>query len=190
MSTSVAAAIAIRKRNERDARDPAGAVERNRNRALVTMVLSALWGGAAIIVVTTVAPAAFKVLPTRALAGALVGQVLPVLFISGLFMASLALALTPRSAPRAMLRRIGGFGWISGCAVAQMVIGPKIAALRVAIGPSVDALPITDPLRVAFGRLHGLSVLSLGVAMIFALLTLVGALLAVRAASAPHDGTA
>lgn len=189
MSTSVAAALAVRKRDERDARDPAGAVERNRNRALVTMVLSALWGGAAIIVVTTVAPAAFKVLPTRSLAGALVGQVLPVLFLSGLAMGVGAFVLAARGAPRAMLRRIGAAGWIAGCAVAQVVIGPKIAALRVAIGPSVDALPITDPLRVAFGRLHGLSVLSLGVAMLFALLTLVGALLAVRAASARHDGT-
>lgn len=187
MSTSVVAAIAARKRTERDARDPVGAVERNRNRALITMVLSALWGGAAIIVVSTVAPAAFKVLPTRSLAGALVGQVLPVLFLSGLAMGAAAFVLAARGAPRALLRRIGAAGWITGCAVAQVVIGPKIAALRVAIGPSVDALPITDPLRVAFGRLHGLSVLSLGVAMIFALLTLVGALLAARAASVLHE---
>jgi len=187
MSTGVAAAMAVRKRDARDARDPAGAVERNRNRALVTMVLSALWGGAAIIGVTTVAPAAFTVLPTRSLAGALVGQVLPVLFLSGLAMGAGAFALAARGAPRALLRRIGAAGWIAGCAVAQVVIGPKIAALRVAIGPSVDALPITDPLRVAFGRLHGLSVLSLGMAMIFALLTLVGALLASRAMSTRSD---
>jgi len=187
MSTGVAAAMAVRKRDARDARDPVGAVERNRNRALVTLVMSALWVGAAILVVTTVAPAAFKVLPSRSLAGALVGQVLPVLFLSGLAMGAGAFALAARGAPHTMLRRIGAAGWIAGCAVAQVVIGPKIAALRVTIGPTVDALPITDPLRVAFGRLHGLSVLSLGVAMIFALLTLVGALLAVRAASSRHD---
>ena len=187
MSTSIVAAVAAKKREERDARDPVGAIGRNRNRALVALVMSALWGGAAIIVVTTVAPAAFTVLPTRSLAGALVGQVLPVLFVAGLFMGATTFALTTRGAPFALLRRIGAAGWIAGCAIAQIVIGPKIAALRVTIGPSVDALPITDPLRIAFGRLHGLSVLSLGVAMIFALVALVGALLVLRAVAAPHD---
>lgn len=187
MSASAAAAVAARRRNERDAADPSGAVVRNQKRALATVVLTAIWGGAALLVVTTVAPAAFRVLPTRSLAGALVGQVLPVLFISGLFIGTLALALTPRGAPRALLRRIGALGTLAGCAVAQVVIGPRIAELREQIGPSVEALAATDPLRVAFGRLHGFSVLSLGVAMIFALVTLTGALLAVRTVPAPQD---
>ncbi len=153
-------------------------------RELITLVLTAIWGGAGLLVVTTVAPAAFRVLPTRALAGALVGQVLPVLFLSGMLVGVLALALTPRAAPRALLRRIGAAGLIVGCAVAQFVIGPKIEALRERIGPSVDALAATDPLRVSFGQLHGLSVLALGVAMLFALVALIAAFLAVRDARA------
>ena len=163
--TAAAAALAARRRNERDAADPSGAVSRNQVRALTTVVLTAIWGGAGLLVVTTVAPAAFRVLPTRALAGALVGQVLPVLFLSGLLVGVLALALTPRTAPRALLRRIGAAGMIAGCAVAQFIIGPKITTLRERIGPSVDALAANDPLRVSFGQLHGLSVLALGVAM-------------------------
>ena len=156
-------------------------------RELITLVLTAIWGGAGLLVVTTVAPAAFRVLPTRALAGALVGQVLPVLFLSGLLVGVLALALTPRTAPRALLRRIGAAGLIVGCAVAQFVIGPKIEALRERIGPSVDALAVTDPLRVSFGQLHGLSVLALGVAMLFALVALIAAFLAVRDSRAMTD---
>ncbi|MDZ7629816.1 MAG: hypothetical protein U5K74_00305 [Gemmatimonadaceae bacterium] len=110
------------------------------------------------------------------------------LFISGLIIGTLAFALAPRRAPRALVRRIGAAGTIAGCAIAQVVIGPRIAALREQIGPSVEALATTDPLRVAFGRLHGFSVLSLGIAMVFALLTLAAAVLAARsqpATSAP-----
>jgi hypothetical protein len=182
MTTSAAAVagIAARRRAERDAADPVGAVSRNQSRALAVVLLTALWGGGALLAVTTVAPAAFRVLPTRALAGALVGQVLPVLFVAGIGIGVLAFGLTPRGAPRSLWRRLGATGTIAGCAVAQLVIGPRISALRERIGPSVEALAVTDPLRVTFGRLHGLSVLSLGVAMIFALVTLVAAVMAVR----------
>jgi hypothetical protein len=51
-----------------------------------------------------VAPAAFRVLPTRALAGALVGEVLPVLFWAGAVTGALAFrALRQRSAGRWVL---------------------------------------------------------------------------------------
>jgi Domain of unknown function (DUF4149) len=179
-SSAVAAGIAARRREERDAADPVGAVRRNQLRAMATVVLTAVWSGAALLAVTTVAPAAFRVLPTRALAGALVGQVLPVLFIAGMCVGVIGLAMTPRGAAQRLLRRIGAAGTIAGCAVAQLVIGPRISALRERIGPSVEALAATDPMRVMFGKLHGLSVLSLGVAMIFAVLLLSAALIALR----------
>lgn len=178
--TAPVAAIAARKRRERDEADPSGAVARNQMRALMTVVFSAVWGGAALVVVSTVAPAAFRVLPTRSLAGVLVGQVLPVLFVSGMVVGLISVMLTTRGAPRGILRRAGAIGTIAGCAIAQLVIGPMISSLREQIGPSVEALATTDPLRVAFGQLHGLSVLSLGIAMTFALVTLVGAVMAVR----------
>ena len=184
MSSGIAAVVAVRRREALDAADPPGAVERDRVRALITLVLNAIWGGAGLIVVTTVAPAAFRVLPTRSLAGALVGQVLPVLFIAGCALGAATIALTTRKAPHAVLRRICGAGTLLGCAVAQAVIGPKISALRERIGPSVEALATTDPMRVEFGRLHAFSVLSLGVAMIFALITLVATFAAVRIAQA------
>jgi hypothetical protein len=178
--SAAGAAVAARRRNERDAADPVGAVTRNQVRALISVVLTAIWGGAGLLVVSTVAPAAFRVLPTRALAGALVGEVLPVLFLSGLLIGVVAVALTPRHAPRALLRRLGAAGMITGCSIAQFAIGPKISALRERIGPSVEALAASDPLRVAFGRLHGFSVLALGIAMLFALLAMTAAVLAAR----------
>jgi hypothetical protein len=184
MGTTVAAVVAARRRNARDLADPVGAIRRNQMRALITLIITAIWSGGAVLVVTTVAPAAFRVLPTRALAGALVGQVLPVLFLSGLAIGTLGLVFTTRTAPRHILRRIGTAGTIVGCAVAQAIIGPRIDALREKIGPSVDALAATDPLRLAFGRLHGLSVLCLAIAMLSALLTVVACALAVRDADA------
>lgn len=180
MGSTAAAVIAAKKRNERDAADPIGAVGRNQGRALASIILLALWGGAALIVITTVAPAAFRVLPTRALAGALVGQVLPVLFIAGIAIGAASFVLAAPGAPRLIARRIGAAGATLGCLVAQGIIGPKIAALRVQIGPDIEALATTDPLRMAFGRLHGFSVLALGVALVFALVALVSAVLAVR----------
>lgn len=177
--TSAVAAAAARRRAERDTADPVGAVSRNRVRACVALILTLLWSGAALLVVTTVAPAAFRVLPTRALAGALVGQVLPVLFIAGAAIAVFALALTPRSAPMGVMRRLGAIGTLVACGVAQGVIAPKIAALREQIGPNLEALPASDPLRVAFGQLHGFSVLALGVAMICALVTILACVRAV-----------
>ena len=58
----------------------------------VALLLSA-WLGASILFAAVVAPAAFTILPSRSLAGALVGRVLPVVFASGLVVALLALAL-------------------------------------------------------------------------------------------------
>jgi Domain of unknown function (DUF4149) len=183
VGTSIAAARAVHRRDQRDAADPVGAVGRNQIRALMALLVTALWAGAATIVITTVAPAAFRVLPTRAIAGSLIGQVLPVVFITGMIAGVLGFVLTTRAAPRAMLRRIGTIGTLLGCGVAQVVIGPKIAALREQIGPSVEALAAADPMRVAFGRLHAFSVLWLGIALLCALVTVVASMLAVRDAA-------
>jgi 2-dehydropantoate 2-reductase len=74
MGTTAAAVIAAKHRDARDAADPVGARSRHQGRALASVILLALWGGAALTVVTTVAPAAFRVLPTRALAGRMMAE--------------------------------------------------------------------------------------------------------------------
>jgi hypothetical protein len=54
------------------------------------------------------------------------------------------------------------------CATAQFGVAPRIERARAAIGPSMETLAPGDPRRAAFGRLHGLSVLCLGAAMLAA----------------------
>ena len=147
--------------------------------AAIENSLIAAWLGAAILVAAVVAPAAFRILPSRTLAGALVGQVLPVIFAGGLFIAIIALGLEARMTRYTVPARV----WapfavmIVGCAIAQFFIAPRIETVRAAIGGAVDALDATDPRRVQFGRLHGISVLLMGVAMVGACWALVSKLL-------------
>ncbi|MEO5813829.1 MAG: DUF4149 domain-containing protein [Gemmatimonadaceae bacterium] len=140
--------------------------------ALSSIGLLAAWLGASLLVAAVIAPAAFAVLPTRTLAGALVGRVLPVIFWSGMTLGIVVAGLGGRMG-------LGRFGLASAIvlalasAVAQLIVSPRIEALRASIGGAVDALDVTDPRRMAFGRMHGMSVLLMGVGMLAAAVALV-----------------
>jgi hypothetical protein len=138
---------------------------------LWSIALLAAWLGAAAIVAAVVAPAAFEVLPTRTLAGALVGRVLPVLFWSGAAVGLIVTFLVWRF-PLPEWRAGAAFVMVASGLVAQIVIAPRIERLRVAAGGPIDALDPSSPVRQAFGRLHGLSVACLGAGGIAALLLL------------------
>ena len=135
--------------------------------AIEVMILAA-WLGAAILVAAVVAPAAFRVLPSRTMAGALVGAVLPVIFISGLVVGAVVVALDVRAGAKWARPAVAApyLALIVGCIVAQFIIGPKIESVRASIGGAVDALDAADPRRAQFGKLHGFSVLWMGVAML------------------------
>jgi hypothetical protein len=150
-------------------------------RPIVSLAITSVWLGAAILL-TVVAQAAFATLPSRALAGALVGRTLPVVFVSGL-VAALAVAIlgaTARSTPFAWARFAGALILGAACAVAQFGVGPRIARVHQMIAGPVDALPLDDPRRVAFGRLHGASVALLACAILAAVAIAVSAALAAR----------
>ncbi len=136
--------------------------------AEIELSLLALWLAAAILVAAVLAPAAFRVLPSRTMAGAVVGEVLPVIFAAGLFIAIVSLGLEARLTRYSLRLAITAplAAMIIGCGVAQFVIAPRIERVRASIGGPVDALPETDPRRVQFGKLHGFSVLWMGVAML------------------------
>ena len=142
----------------------------NSSRAIVVgeMVASSAWLGAALLVVTVVAPVAFAALPTRTLAGQLVGAVLPPLFYAGIVIGSLVVAasVTTRHGGIVTLGTVGGFLVAVSCAGAQFAVAPRIERTRASIGGPVEALAASDPRRLAFGHLHGASVLLLGVAML------------------------
>ena len=129
-------------------------------RFLTAALLIAFWGGAAILTIAVVTPAAFAVLPTRTLAGSLVGRVLPALFLSGIAVGVTvaALALSAGSRGAAITAALAAVA----CAIAQFVINPRIARMREEIGGPIEALPLDDARRVAFGLLHGYSVGGLG----------------------------
>jgi hypothetical protein len=139
---------------------------------LASIALLAAWLGAAVLIAAVVAPAAFAVLPTRTLAGALVGRVLPALFWSGMVVGIVVAALGQLS-PTSLWRTGGALALVAACAAAQLVIAPRIEALRVHVAGPLDLLDPSDPRRQAFGRLHGLSVAWMGVGMLAALVTLV-----------------
>jgi hypothetical protein len=62
---------------------------------------------------------------------------------------------------------------VAACGVAQLIVGRRIDRLRADIGGSIESLPVDDARRVAFGRLHGISVAWLGLAMLAAGVALV-----------------
>jgi hypothetical protein len=147
---------------------------------LVALLLSA-WLGAAALLAAVVAPAAFAVLPSRTLAGALVGRVLPVVFVAGLVVALAGLWLDRPDTGRSLrVRRAALIVAAVACAAAQFAVGPRIERVRKEIGGPVEQLPTSDPRRVAFGRLHAVSVAWLGLAMVAAATALILVSLPVR----------
>ncbi|MBX9927563.1 MAG: DUF4149 domain-containing protein [Gemmatimonadaceae bacterium] len=128
----------------------------------VATLLLTLWFGAALLAVAVVAPAAFRVLPTRSLAGDLVGAVLPVVFHSAALV-GLVVAWLYRGSGRviALLAVCMPItAWLS-----VFVIDRRLSLLRASLGMPVDALLPQDPRRALFGAWHVASVLALGVAM-------------------------
>jgi hypothetical protein len=154
-------------------------------RLVLAALALALWFGAALLLAAVVAPAAFAALPSRALAGAVVGRVLPVIFIAGIVVGALVVALALAGGPAPYTRARAGAGLVlaGACGVAQLVVAPRIHRLREEIGPSLEALAIDDARRVAFGRLHGMSVAWMGLGMLAAVTAVALCLLALRARS-------
>jgi hypothetical protein len=158
------------------------------SRAGVVALLLSAWLGAGVLFAVVVAPAAFAVLPSRSLAGALVGRVLPVLFIAGIGVALAGLWLDRADAGRLFgVRRVALVVVVASCAIAQFAVGPRIERVRQDISGPIEQLSPGDPRRAAFGRLHAASVAWLGLAMLAAAATVV--LVSVPARSRTHGVT-
>jgi len=149
--------------------------------SIVELTGLAIWLGASILFAAAVAPALFAVLPGRALAGEVVGRVLPVLLYSGV---AIAVLVGGREALQGM--RVRGLVALIIAATCGygVSLGRRIDQLRASIGGQIDALDVADARRVEFGRLHGVSVGLLGVAMLAALVLIImlGRQLAAQAA--------
>ena len=139
---------------------------------VVRLTLLAFWLGAATVFSAVVAPALFDVLPTRTLAGLVVGRVLPVIFYAGIALAVLGVLIELRGEHR-VGRLMADSVMLLACAGAQFLVSPRIEQLRAAIPGPLEQLDPADPRRLAFGRMHAISVGLLGVAMIAAFVVVV-----------------
>ncbi len=137
---------------------------------LAQLALLLLWLGGAVLFAAAVAPALFAVLPTRTLAGAVVGRVLPVIFYSGMLIGIVVVVLDLLGRDGWSWRGAapGGVVMTAASAIAQLLIGPRIERLRADIGGVLESLAADDPRRAAFGRPHGMSVAWMGLAMLAA----------------------
>jgi hypothetical protein len=134
---------------------------------VVELLSLGLWLGGMVFFSFFVAPAAFAVLPSRHLAGSLVGWLLPRVHLLGLvcgliFLASLALEqrLTGVSLRAALVPAVLILLVLLSSAVNHYVLAGQMADLRAEMKAAfggVDQTPRDHTLRVRFGRLHGYS---------------------------------
>ena len=122
------------------------------------LLLLGVWLGAAVFFVAT-AETAFQTMPTRELAGSLVGRLFAILNYSGL---GVAFVLLLTSLIVAVGTNIAGL-WIErfmlfvfgiGCAVGQFVIAWWMLLLRTQMGKPIDEVAADDPLKIQFDQLH------------------------------------
>ncbi|MBA2684368.1 MAG: DUF4149 domain-containing protein [Gemmatimonadaceae bacterium] len=153
----------------------------------VAASLLSAWLGAALYFTVVVTRAAFAVLPSRTVAGALVGQTLPVLFDTGMVV-GVILVIVARIAMSGVVRSTsltGGVAILALSALARFAILTRIEALRASVPTPIDSLAIADPARRTFGELHALSVGALGLAMLTGIV--VAVVLAHSLSVASHD---
>ncbi|HWE44126.1 MAG TPA: DUF4149 domain-containing protein [Gemmatimonadaceae bacterium] len=150
--------------------------------AIAQLIGASAWLGAALLFAAVVAPAAFAALPTRTLAGTLVGAVLPALFLAGIVLGAMVAAASVALHRGRIVTAgtVGGLLVAISCAAAQFVVAPRIERARASIGGPIESVPSSDPRRVAFGRLHGASVAWLGVAVVGAAVVAAGTAASLR----------
>ncbi len=144
------------------------------------MLLSLIvWIGGIIFLSFVEAPTAFSVIPTRHMAGTLVGHSLSILHWMGLFSGVVYLgssmllsSLTSDSAQPFAVRHVLVLAMLLLTVVSQFGISPKMAALRASFG-DIDSVLADNPERLRFDALHRwsvrleIAVLALGLATVF-----------------------
>ena len=125
------------------------------------MLLSlALWIGGIVYFGAIVAPAVFAVLPTHDLAGKVVTRTLANLHLIGIIcgvvflICSMVYAYFAKGSAQLFApRHIAVVAMIALTFIAQNAVGAKMNRLKDQMGV-IDNVPLTDPHRVEFNRLH------------------------------------
>jgi hypothetical protein len=135
----------------------------------VAVLSLVVWVGGLLALGAIAAPSIFAVLAivqpdnSRMLAGALFGDILRrfhmVSYGAGaLLLGTLLLRRVLGPAPRRFAWRAGiATVMLGASAYSGLVVASRIAGLQGSIGVAPSSLPVDDPRRVEFGRLHGLS---------------------------------
>jgi Domain of unknown function (DUF4149) len=137
-----------------------------------------VWVGGIIFLSFVEAPTAFSVLPSRHMAGTVVGHSLGILHWMGLFAGVVFLgssmllsSLTTGSAQPFTCRHILVLLMLLITAASQFGISPKMATLRAQFG-DIDTVSPTDPGRVQFDALHKWSVRLEGTVLVMGVVAL------------------
>lgn len=138
-----------------------------------------VWIGGIIFLSFVEAPTAFSVLPSRHLAGTVVGHSLGILHWMGLFSGVVFLgssmllsSLTTGSAQATSPRHVLLCAMLLLTLISQFGISPRMATLRAQFG-DIDTVPADNPARMQFDSLHHWSVrlevvvLLMGLAAVF-----------------------
>lgn len=135
----------------------------------LTRLLLAVWLGSMICFSFLMAPSAFKVLPTRHMAGSIVNAVLGKVEWLGV---GTGLILTVLLAATVLLTQHHQkmLGWVVmalpvlmtiSCAISKWVVSAKMASLRQLMG-EIDRIAVDDPLKIMFNTYHQYSVWLMG----------------------------
>jgi hypothetical protein len=126
----------------------------------VMLLALVVWIGGIIFFASVVAPTVFSVLPTRALAGAVVSRSLTALHYIGLVSGVVFLVasmlhsrLSSGSAEPLATRHVLVFVMLLITLYAQFGLGARMLKLRDSMG-QIDSIAQTDSRRIEFNRLH------------------------------------
>ena len=142
---------------------------------IIRLLLLGLWLGAAVFFIG-VAQIAFGTLPSRELAGSIVGRSLAVINLAGLGIA-VVLLLTSLIVPR-----MASKFWVWAERLMLLIIAVATAASQFVIavwleftreqmgGRPIDEIAVDDPVRMQFNMLHEYSTYALAIAMVAGLI--------------------
>jgi uncharacterized protein DUF4149 len=145
-------------------------------RFLMFLALVVWVGGIVLFIV--LAPTAFSVLPTHAMAALIVGPMLKKLHWIGIgagivfLLSSMALArVTKARMPFASAQHILIYFMLGFTCISQFAVMPRMAELRKSVG-DIDLLSLSDPIRLQFNALHVWSTRLEGAVLILGLIVL------------------
>jgi len=145
----------------------------------VSGLLLLLWTGMALGIAVLAAPQAFRLLPSRELAGQVVGACFRWIDLLSWIAFGLPLLLSFGSRWLAELRDVGigpmqlwsaaALAALLMCFTSMAIVSPRLETLRSRFSGPVENLPQDSPDRTAFNRAHSISEQLLGLRMLLAL---------------------